>query len=45
MRRLVEDKPIVLPARNAGTAEPKVNVPLNRPIRRETPQPQRRRGS
>jgi len=43
MRRLVKDEPIVVPTRNAGAAEPKIRVPLNRPGRRDTA-PQRRSG-
>ena len=35
MRRLVKDEPIIVPTRNAGAAEPKIKVPLNRPGRRD----------
>ena len=44
MRRLVQDEPIVVPARNAGSAEPKINVPLNRPGRRGATPPRRSGG-
>jgi hypothetical protein len=45
MRRLVKDEPIVVPARNAGGAEPKIKVPLNRASRRGTPSPRRGGGT
>jgi hypothetical protein len=41
MRRLVQDEPIAVSLRNAGLSEPKINVPLNRPIRRGTLPPPR----
>ncbi|MGA2254676.1 MAG: DUF4350 domain-containing protein, partial [Thermoguttaceae bacterium] len=44
MRRLVEDEPIVVPTRNVGSAEPKINVPLNRPGRRGAAPPHRSGG-
>jgi hypothetical protein len=43
MRRLVEDEPVVVPARNDSSPEPKLKTPLNRPGHRETI-PQRRGG-
>ena len=43
LQRLVEDKPIVVPARSMKSTEPKISVPLNRPARRDTA-PQRRHG-
>jgi hypothetical protein len=39
LRRLVKDEPVVVPTRNAGSAEPKIKIPLNRPGRRGTPPP------
>ncbi len=44
LRRLVQDEAMVLPARGAKAAEPKITVPLNRPPRRDTP-PKRRSGT
>ncbi|MGO9115182.1 MAG: DUF4350 domain-containing protein [Thermoguttaceae bacterium] len=43
MRRLVKDEPIVVPTRNVGPVEPKINIPLNRPARRGNAQPRRSR--
>jgi len=43
MRRLVQDQPVVVPTRSDRSAEPKINIPLNRPGRRAPP-PQRRSG-
>jgi hypothetical protein len=37
LRRLVQDEPVVVPARSVGTTEPKISVPLNRPARRTAP--------
>jgi hypothetical protein len=44
LRRLVQDEPIVVPTRNTGPVEPKINVPLNRPVRRGAPARQGVRG-
>ncbi len=44
LRRLVEDKPIVAPAKGMNPAEPKISVPLNNPARRDAA-PERHRGT
>ena len=43
LRRLVKDEPIAAPVRSMSTTGPKISIPLNRPVRRDTA-PQRRRG-